>query len=398
MAIHRALFVGLMLAQQVAPQCGGGTVASPVTSPSATNTVPITVNAGPANNYFNGAFTSVTVCVPGTTNCQTIDGVLVDTGSSGLRILQSALTLSLPQETAANGDPIVGCSQFVDGFTWGPMQKADIKMASESASSVPIQVIGESGLPKIPTACSSSGPSEDTVDTLGANGVLGVGSFRQDCGPACTAVGSSNPALYYTCPSSGCVVAAVPATQQAQNPVWMFATDNNGVVIQLPSVATSGAASMSGTLVFGIGTQSNNALGSAKPQTLDAYGNFTTSFKGSSYSGSFIDSGSNGIFFLDSATVGIPTCADAADFYCPSTTQNLTANNIGANGTTTAINFQVANPDAFLNSSTLFVFGPIAGPNPGSFDWGLPFFYGRPVFTAIEGQSSPGGVGPYWAY
>jgi hypothetical protein len=28
----------------------------------------------------------------------------------------------------------------------------------------------------------------------------------------------------------------------------------------------------------------------------------------------------------------------------------------------------------------------------------LPFFYGRNVFTAIEGQNTPAGLGPYVAY
>ena len=39
--------------------------------------------------YVNGLFTSVTICVPGTSSCQTLDGVLVDSGSSGLRLLAS---------------------------------------------------------------------------------------------------------------------------------------------------------------------------------------------------------------------------------------------------------------------------------------------------------------------
>jgi hypothetical protein len=32
------------------------------------------------------------------------------------------------------------------------------------------------------------------------------------------------------------------------------------------------------------------------------------------------------------------------------------------------------------------------------FDWGLPFFYGRTVYTAIESQATPAGVGPYFAF
>jgi hypothetical protein len=32
------------------------------------------------------------------------------------------------------------------------------------------------------------------------------------------------------------------------------------------------------------------------------------------------------------------------------------------------------------------------------FDWGLPFFYGRRVFLGIEGEASPAGTGPYYAF
>jgi hypothetical protein len=42
----------------------------------------------------------------------------------------------------------------------------------------------------------------------------------------------------------------------------------------------------------------------------------------------------------------------------------------------------------------------LAGPSSDSsgFDWGLPFFFGRSVFTAIEGRSAGGSVGPYMAF
>ena len=61
---------------------------------AAYNVLPIIVDGGPpgiAPYYVNGLFTSVRVCVPGsTTQCQTIDHVLVDTGSVGLRLLSVA--------------------------------------------------------------------------------------------------------------------------------------------------------------------------------------------------------------------------------------------------------------------------------------------------------------------
>ncbi|MGA8865743.1 MAG: DUF3443 domain-containing protein [Candidatus Sulfotelmatobacter sp.] len=376
----------------LAAACGGGSSSHLNTIvASGSNVQPISVNAGPAGSYTNGAFTSVTVCTPGTSTCQTIGGILVDTGSSGLRLLSSALTVSLTQQKAADGNPVVECLPFVSGYTWGPVQIADIQISGEKASSLPVQVISASDFP-VPSGCSSHGQSQD--NSLGANGLLGVGNFAQDCGGACVSTGPANPDLYYECPASGCVVTGEALAQQVQNPVTLFATDNNGVILELPAV-TSPQASISGSLVFGIGTQSNNGLNGATIYAVDpGTGNFTTSYNNQSYPESFLDSGSNGYFFLNSSLTGIPTCQS---FYCPSSTQNLSAMNDGANGSGSGtVQFSVANADALPNVPVL---GDLAGPNSLlGFDWGLPFFYGRNVFTAIEGQNTPGGAGPYWAY
>jgi hypothetical protein len=366
------------------------------------NVQPIVSNSGPGNDYFDGAFTSVTICAPGSsTNCQTIDGVLVDTGSSGLRLLSSVVTVGLPQQTDGSGNPIEECLPFLDGYTWGPVQTADITLAGEKAPSTPIQIIGGAAAPAVPAACVSGAVvpvSEDTLDDLGANGILGVGLFLQDCGSACTFVGASNPGVYFSCPVSGCVTYAEPLSSQLQNPVSRFAQDNNGTLITLPSVSDTGVASISGTMIFGIGTQGNNSLGSAKVLTVDANGLVTTVFNGQGYANSFIDSGSNGYYFLDTSATGLPLCPDTSDFYCPPTPVSLSATIIGANQVSTPISFVVVDADPLLNNPAVSVFNGIAGPTEATFDWGLPFFFGRPVFTAIEGQTTPGGVGPYYAY
>lgn len=379
---------------------GGGSHGNSVAPPSSGGNVqPIVVNSGPAQDYANGLFTSVTVCVPSSSNCQTINGILVDTGSYGLRLLSSAgggaLTLPLPTQSGANGGSIGECAAFVSGFTWGSVKSADVQIAKEQASNVPIQVIDPTFV-SIPTACKAGGvPAQETLQTLGANGILGVGPYAQDCGSACTVSGSSNPGMYYTCASGSCQVTTESLTQQLQNPVSMFAGDNNGVIIELPA-ASAPSATLSGSMVFGIGTQSNNGLGSASVFPLDGNGEFSTSFKGQSYP-AFVDSGSNGLFFLDSNTSGLATCGDNSSFYCPASTANLSATTT-ASGTSTTINFTVGNADTLFSNRTAFVFPTLAGPNTGTFDWGLPFFLGRNVFNAIESHKTPAGVGPYWAY
>ena len=118
----------------VNPECGTTPPSTNVIATPTQNVQPITVNAGPANNYANGLFTSVTICVPGSTaNCQTIDGVLVDTGSSGLRILSSALTLTLPQQTVEwqSGGRMQSVRRWL--YLGARCRLADIAMAGERA-------------------------------------------------------------------------------------------------------------------------------------------------------------------------------------------------------------------------------------------------------------------------
>jgi hypothetical protein len=381
--------------------CGSSTTASSSTGQITTpvsNVQPIIVNAGPASNYVDGAFTSVTVCVPGsTTNCQTISGILVDTGSFGLRILSSALTVSLPQQTDSSGNPIVECTAFADGVTWGPVQTADVKIAGEQASSLPLQVIGSPNFSTVPSACTGQGQPEDDLSSLGANGLLGVGQAIQDCGTICAA-SVSNPITYFSCPSSGCVGATESLAEQVQNPVASFASDNNGVIVKLPSV-TGVEATVSGSLIFGIGTQSDNGLGGATVFGTDPYGNLTTTYNSASYE-SFFDSGSNGIYFLSTAATGLPVCIDITFLYCPTSTQTINALNVaqaGTNGAQAPVTFMVGNGDLLVNNSDAAI-NNLGGPQPNNFDFGLPFFFGRSVFVAIDGKSTPAGTGPYTAY
>jgi hypothetical protein len=384
----------------------GPTISTP---PPVNNVQPIVVDAGPAALLANDgnvdvAFTTVTVCVPGTATCQSIDHVLVDTGSTGLRLLSSVLTMNLPLAASTTGAQLGNCVQYADNsYQWGPVATADVKMAGEVASSVPIQIAGAPNFPLAPLSCSAGGPAENTVATLGANGLLGVGLYRQDCGLACTAI-TGNPGVYYNCGPTGCTVASVALAAQLQNPVWMFPQDNNGLAIVLPAVGAAGAPTLSGSMIFGIGTQNNNALGAAKAMAANSVGNLTTTYNGTAYSMSYIDSGSNGIYFLDARTTGLPDCTGQfSGWYCPATTTSLTAINSGPSPNGSGLQNSENIAFSVANAITLFSFPNTAlpnlgGSNAGAFDWGLPFFFGRTVFIGIESQLSGAGVGPYWAY
>ncbi|MBC7500515.1 MAG: DUF3443 domain-containing protein [Herminiimonas sp.] len=388
--------------------CGGGGSTSSSATPNMPMTPvasvsPLTVNntqnliidAGPANTV-NSLFTSVTICQPGSaTACQTIDHILVDTGSVGLRLLSSIVqpSLELTQNLASNGSALVECTQFADGFSWGPIKSSDVRLAGQTASAVPIQIIGDSAFPSIPAACSASGPQENTVRDFGANGILGIGNFTNDCGNSCAT--STTYGLYYACDATGCAPTTASATQQVQHPVTLLATNNNGVVLRLPQIAEPGAASAIGTMILGIGTQSNNALGTAKVYTVDPFnGTFTITLGGKAYPGSFIDSGSNAYFFPSTTTL----CSSG--FYCPPSTVTFNTVIQGKNGTNAIYNFNVANADDLFNRFPNFTALPALGGffDNTTVDLGLPFYFGRSVFTAIEGKSTPGGTGPYVAF
>jgi hypothetical protein len=380
---------------------GGGSSSVSIPQSNTPNSTSISVDAGPTNgiNQANIPYVTVTVCVPGSTSCQTIDHVIVDTGSSGLRILSSALNLALPQQTDGNGSQLAECMQFADGYSWGSLRTADLKIAGEQASNLNMQVIDGSFAGGVPSACSNSGGvEEDTVAAFGGNGILGIAVFQQDCGGAC--VNSASLNAYFACPNgSNCQPTTRGLAQQVQNPVALFSADSNGTLIKLPSVPANGAGSATGSLIFGIGTQSNNALGSAAVYTLNNNGNFTTTYNSTQYTG-FLDSGSNALFFKDAITrcAGSPQHASAL-FYCPSGTLHLSASIQGHGGNSSTIPFDVANADSLLiNNSNNTAFNNLAGFNNSQFDWGLPFFYGRSVFTAIEGKAVPGGSAPYVAF
>jgi hypothetical protein len=198
---------------------------SPVVTPTPTptpvaavNTVPITVERWTGNSP-NMPYVTVTICFPGmlgSNQCATIDHMLLDTGSVGVRVLASklgsALASKLPAQTGATDDPtgnapIAQCEVFGSGYTSGSIKRADVTIGGESAGSLPIQVVS-AGAFATPSNCASQGANLGTAASLGANGIVGIGPDIRDIPPA--AAGTVLPYYYYCTSSGSCTPTRVP--------------------------------------------------------------------------------------------------------------------------------------------------------------------------------------------
>ncbi len=439
------------------------------------NSVPVAVNFGPGGQgtitangspYYNGIFTTVTVCEPGTTTCTSIPNILVDTGSVGLRVLNSALTgVTLTTITDTSNDTLNECLGYADGsYNWGPVQWATVQIGGETASQVPaaeggtanqgipIQNISNTSNPPAGMSCLSTpgAYNANTITLLGANGILGVGSTPQDCvsGNTNYCTSSSSDAYYVLCTSTQqCgVPSTLPVADQVWNPVAAFASaDINGVVLQLPSIPAAGQATVAGTLVFGIGTQTcpgspagctPNGLGNAQVYAQDDYNYFpqvvfnSVTYTSPSTGGnnpSYIDSGSFANFVSDATTLNtyassqsitVSDCmAGTTDvgFYCPTPyppalSLPVEVSGYGSVGSGT-ITLSIANALTLTEDNPTFAafnnLGYESGgtdPSNDSWDFGMPWFFGQPngVFVGIAGGLPlPTGVSApygYWAF
>lgn len=433
-AAHRYALLAALWASALLTGCGGNSTESQlvgsgvgnatpgtevaVTEPTGDNTTEIVVDAGPVSGFSlavaNLAYVTVTVCEPGGARCAIIDHVLLDTGSIGLRVLKSAVAdLSMPSVVLQAG-AAHECYPFVIGAVWGPVVRADVTLGKRTASALPIQIIDDGATPSAtaPADCTAAAGGDllQSATVLQARGVLGIGLLKHDCGLNCQ-LGryDGGVTLYYDCTGNNCQPSAVAPDDQVQHPVANFAEDNNGTAVVLPALPALGAAKVRGRLVLGIGTKSNNQLpASARVlpvETNPALSNYlyiNTRLGQTDFPNAYIDSGSNGLFFDDPASMAL--CATAlsgeGQWFCPSTQQARQAILTGADGTTATTDLQVVSANALFATNNV-AFATLAGStgnaNRGAFVWGLPFFYGRTVFTSIWEQ--PLAVnGPWYAF
>lgn len=420
------------------PGCGsgnGGGGTAPPAPPPVANTVDVSVGPGPANNAVNSLFVSVKVCNPGgTATCTTIPDVLVDTGSSGLRILANApgvsgLTLG---ELEVAGSAVYECVPYADGtYLWGSVVGADVSMAGENATTVPVQILVDTPAPSNVTSyCDPlGGPNVGAVSALGANGILGVGVTIRDCGTPCS--DSDVLPFYWLCSSSSACSypAFVPTETQISNPVAFFNGDDNGVILAMNSVAAGGAPSASGILTIGVGTQSDNDLSSSATVYAPSgsvifgalYHTILATYNGTTYP-ALIDSSASSNVFLDAHTVAAASAGSAVTYcsgsnflFClPAGTASplsLPFTAKGSNGDSSTVDLSIGDATTLLNTSILLggantaVPGLTGGYALGANDYvylGMPFFYNRTVYVGISGKVPPTGVtnAPlgYWAF
>lgn len=423
----------------------------------ATNIIPITVGCG----YINQPCVAVKICEPGSnTNCATIDHILLDTGSYGLRLFNCTHSLNLPQQTGnisktgttTNGSKTItsisSTSQLIVGHrVSGVGIPASTKVTAISGTTVtisksatasgagvaltfngdvaecvqyadgtsdwgPVKLADvymagykaanipiqdvNSGYASVPAAC---GTPEYSPKAAGFNGILGVGLFQYDC-PSCNL--GSTAAGYYTCIGSACAGYAAPNAVQVVNPITQLVAISGGSTSEQNGVKInmSSVASASGAS----GVTGNLYLG------VDTLGNNDST-------GATRYAANANLYFTttyrDSSAVNRVLTSSFVDcgsnlWNFPDSFMTLCSDGFYCPASTTALQatpaggpavpFSIANADSTLASGNT-AYSNIGASFPGAFDWGMPFYYGRSIYHVINGKTATTlGSGPAWGW
>ena len=355
------------------PGCGGGSSSSPSAptavctgttppglSPSTANTTNTTpVYQSTCSGTVNTPVVTLTICVPNTLTCEDVPNILLDYGSTGLRLSHTlAISGELPQENVS-GQGLFECYKFVSGYNFGPVVTAQITLGTTPVT-VPVQ-ISNSTLPA-PSSCtngSSSAPFQPYY-----NGILGVLFPRYDYLSGIYYEGSG----YSLVNNNG-----IPSQEslEVQNPVYLLPSNNNGVLLSiLTQVPSDGAPTVTGTLTFGIS-------GKFTQLETNSNGYITATYLNNSLS-AFFDTGSNGFFIENSS---ITSCTgNLAGFFCGNDpSQSATLTGYASNSPSFSLSFSI------VSAQTLFAtgnndFSTLGGPASGTFDAGFPaFLLGYPI-------------------
>lgn len=379
----------------------GGYTPTPV--PSSGNNLHIQITPGGTCGTPNLPCATVTICQPGTTNCDTVNNILVDTGSFGLRVFGSLLpnTGSSLTPMESGGLAVAECVSYADlTSNWGPVVYANVTLNTLTTTSpIPIQVLNANFV-----GADANCPNAVATPTeFGINGILGIGPLNTD-----------QFGTYYTCDSTSCNSLDTPPAFLT-NPVTMFSPgNNNGLTLTFAPVPSNGATGADGYAIFGVGSNTSNTPNAGtlyKAFQIESSNNLAFNvdsvFSSTAYP-SFLDTGSN-YFFLPEGS--FPDCGGTTPgLFCPSSNTSESATMVGTNGfglaTSTLINFNISNANSLLASNNT-AFSNLGGSFMGldAIDWGLPFYLGRTVYVVfanttatINGTTLPASPNGYWIY
>jgi hypothetical protein len=371
--------------------------------PSGPNIVPFYVDG--SFESFNVGYITITICAPGTSTCQTIDHVSIDTGSVGLRLTANAINadvLAALPVTQVGGQDLAECYTYASGYVFGSVRTVDLSMSAELAPAMPVQILGD--VTNVPTSCAQPG-EPSLIDQL-ANGIMGVAALTPDCGSRCTTTANQESPAYYGCTAGTCAATiGVPVSQQLPNPVAALTTDNNGYIIDLPAISdVVGGASPTGTMTFGIGTQTNNAFTASTVFDASASGGLialSALIGGENVRYTVFDSGTP--FYLFQLP-GLQDCFGMFEgLFCPPNVQSFEMPLTDRSSFSAEFHFKIGNgADLFSNSpddATAFDdIGADTGPGAGIIILGLPSFFGRRFFFGLSDQTIGTHIGPIYAY
>ncbi|MET3448256.1 DUF3443 family protein [Ralstonia sp. 1138] len=350
---------------------------------SGNNVVPLYFEPTESEDYgWNTPYVTVQLCVPGTQQCVTVDHVLVDTGSTGFRVMKSALNgLNLPLATdPVDGSSISECFAYATSEVWGRVGQADLHVGGESAANMALQVIDDTpgSDANVPSDCKNQGVLTDTVSEFGGKAIIGVHQQFSDGGS------------YYRC-STGICMPTQSSPVTVKNSVAAFAADNNGVSLQVAPVPDLGTPAAVGQMIFGINTTSNNQIAGLTVLSTDANGYINVS-DGTQTIPGFIDSGT--AYYIYPNKRKVQTCPDNSTWFCPSSPTDIDITLTGAIGPQRlSTSYRLTNYDAFAAETGIEVVpvgapGSVFGDGSAWYALGLPFYGGRRIYGSIQNSDN----------
>ncbi len=408
----------------------------------APNAVPIRLGMAPDGVNQNRILVTVRVCAHGTSTCADVPDVLIDTGSTGLRLQKSALDQvapgfvgALPPIGAPDGGTLAGCTYFGSSDAWGRFYDLDVGFPDAPAlvaRDVKVQVTdNDKDAPDRPSWTTPAGKSHRCEPGHAtSNGTLGIGAQASDCREPCTMLPAKPK--YFRCQGQSCtpLTGNVPERFRVHNPVLSFARVDgkgfyNGIAIDFPAPASEGLDTLPGTLSFGFGVDPGHTT--AAVVLLPSTGYFTTyalspgADKSTAfvYGASYFDTGTQYLTF-EPGNTNIPKCSDNDTRYCPSSQAKVnlwlvSASRSGADPGSPAASGGTASPVIVnvgkWNGPSSRGYGALTDaaevapstkddPSSRSFVLGAPFFVNRRVHVLIDGQASTASkalVGPAYA-